>query len=204
MNCKKCGHIIYKDMRRCMVCGYSESEENEIENKKLEQFTISKNEKINQLYVDVFGYTDKKILFKRAKYLLLILLILSIIYHFFFYIDIKNRCFVIIKPALIELSNTSMKKGLRYLKKNFPTQYGDFCKNVNVINPNISCGGFGGGCFYRNSPKTVYISTTFGNYINAAKVIIHETCHVIQLKEGREMSETECYGKDSVIPWNRD
>jgi DNA processing protein len=52
-----------------------------------------------------------------------------------------------------------------------------------------------------DAPVTIYFK---GNAnLNAAKVIIHETCHVIQLKEGRPANESECYGKDSVIPWNR-
>jgi hypothetical protein len=203
MNCKKCGHVLYKDVRQCMFCGYCEYEEKAAEDKATERFTVSKNGKINELYIKIFGYTDKKLVFKLFKFLLLILFIIFVIYHFFFYVDVRNGCYVVIKPALLEMSNTTMKKGLVYLKKNFPSQYGEFCENVNTINPNISCGGFGGGCFYHNSPKTIDISTTYGNYINAAKVIIHETCHVIQLKEGRPANESECYADDSVIPWNR-
>lgn len=94
-----------------------------------------------------------------------------------------------------------MKDGLRYLKKEFPEEYTKVCENVENINPNVGCGGFGGGCFYHNEPKTITISTPYGNHINAAKVIIHETCHVIQLKEGRPGNEDECYEKDSIIPW---
>lgn len=81
--------------------------------------------------------------------------------------------------------------------------YLNFCNNISSIDPNISCGGFGGGCYsqYRLNSGVIDVSTTYGDWKGAAKVIIHETCHSMQFKEGRSFNEGECYGKDSVIPW---
>ncbi len=138
------------------------------------------------------------------KYSIYLIIFASIIYHFFYYWDFKNSCYITIRPSLTEFSNTTIKKGIKYLKANFPKQYKDFCKNVASIDPNISCGGFGGGCFSGftyNRPAMIDISTPYGEYKQAAKVIIHETCHAMQFKEKRPFSEEECYGKDAVIPW---
>lgn len=158
----------------------------------------------------ICGYTDKSIRFsnlnlkKIAKIVVFLFVLIGIYFHFFIYWDIGNGCFIKIKLSYIEFSNSSMKDGLKYLKSNYPSYYKEVCDNVKVINPNIACGGRGGGCFYRTNPDTISISTYYGNYINAAKVIIHETCHVLQEKAGAPPSgrEAECYQKDSIIPWH--
>jgi hypothetical protein len=203
MNCKKCGKPLYEGVTTCLLCGYSEVEEKRVLEREIDSITISKYQTINNIYWRIFGNTDKRIAKKILKYLVIILLLCSLFYHFFIYIDIRNRCFVTIRPAMIELSNSAMKKGIIFLKKNFPNQYKDFCTNITSINPNISCGGFGGGCYssYHYDPGIIDISTPYGDYKDAAKVIIHETCHAIQFKEGRPFDETECHEKDSVIPW---
>jgi hypothetical protein len=203
MKCIKCGAQLYKGTSHCVRCGYSLNDEMEYEKKEHEKITISSNPKINFIYQKIFGINDKKVILRYFKFILIIFIFLFLNYHFFFYLDISNRCFIKIRPALTEFSNTTIKKGIVYLKKNFPSEYKDMCENVSTINPNISCGGFGGGCYseFRFNPGVIDISTAFGQYKRAAKVIIHETCHAIQLKEGRSFDESECYGKDSVIPW---
>ncbi len=201
MKCKKCGAELEEKTNRCTKCYYSEDAEKRLLREEIERVTISKNATINTFYLRIFGRTDKKVIIKLFKYFIAVLVILWIIYHFFIYIDLPNRCFITIRPSFTEMSNTTMKKGIRYLKNNFSEQYDDFCKNVESIDPNISCGGFGGGCYslYKINPGVIDISTPFGDYKYAAKVIIHETCHVIQFKESRTFDETECYKKDEVI-----
>lgn len=146
---------------------------------------------------------DKEDVKKLIKYFGGAFFLLFLIYHFFFYIDIPNGCFVTIRPSVLEWSNTTIKKGIRYLKKEYKPQYLTFCSNVSTIDPNISCGGFGGGCYseYKSNSGVIDVSTPYGNWKAAAKVIIHETCHAVQFKEKRPFSESECHAKDAVIPW---
>ena len=186
-----------------MICGYSEAQEKLLEQKAIDEVTISKNVYINKLYFKFFGNTNKRIVKKLLKYLGVMLFLAWIFYHFFLYIDIPNNCFITIRPALLELSNTSIKKGIRYLKSNYFSEYIKFCNNVSSVDPNISCGGFGGGCYseYKRNPGLIDISTPYGSWQSAAKVIIHETCHAIQFNERRPFDESECYKKDSIIPW---
>ncbi len=203
MKCKKCGTELYEKMTRCMRCGYSEVAAKRIEAREIESYTIGKNPFINKVYINIFGHTDKKIVGKFIKFIIIIIFILWIFYSLFIYVDLSNRCFITIRPSFTELSNTTMKKGIKYLKNNFPNEYTNLCKNVVSIDPNISCGGFGGGCYslYSINPGVIDISTPHGDYIHAAKVMIHETCHAMQFKEGRPFDETECYKTDEVIPW---
>jgi len=80
-----------------------------------------------------------------------------------------------------------------------PEQYQLVCQNVKIISPNFGCGGLGGGCYYEGEPDTIYISTTQNDLIGSAAIIVHETCHVIQGKEGRPFDENECYLADHII-----
>lgn len=200
MTCKKCGANIYNGVKQCVVCFAPVVDG--------EEFIVLPKTKWHGFYdyhyAKFFGNTDKRVVKKLFKFLILFFLVCLIFYHFFLYIDIGNKCFIKIKPALVELTNTTMKRGIKYLKKNHFPEYKLLCENVTTINPNISCGGFGGGCYssYRSDPGEIDISTTYGNVNNAAKVIIHETCHAVQFKEGRSFDEAECYAKDSIIPWH--
>ncbi len=135
------------------------------------------------------------------KFIVFLLFLFFLFYHFFLYWDFSNKCFITMKPSFFEFSNTTIKKGIKYLKSNYKPQYQDFCKYVSSINPNPACGGYGGGCFYGDNTREIYISTHYGKVKNAAKVIIHETCHAKQMAENRTPSEDECYKKDSVIIW---
>ncbi len=181
MKCQKCGAVLYGESTRCSRCGYSAEDAGR-----------------ERQIVDRTRGRQKKRLW---KYGIGLFLVVSLFYHFFLYIDIFHGCFITIRPALTELSNTTMKKGVYYLKTNFPQQYQDFCSNVRVINPNISA-GTGGEYQYLENPDMIAISTAFGKYTDAAKAIIHETCHAMQFKSGRPFSEPECYGKDAIIPWS--
>ena len=119
----------------------------------------------------IYNDSDRRIIKKILKYLVIIIFLPWLFYHLFLYIDIKNGCFIKIRPAMTELSNTTIKKGIRYLKSNYPDEYVKVCNNVTTIDPNISCGGFGGGCYseYNRNPGVIDISVT--------------------------------YAKDSIIPW---
>lgn len=118
-----------------------------------------------------------------------------LIYHFFFYADFKNYCFVKIKPSITEFSNLNIKRAIRVLKNGSPSDYRTFCAHVDTIDPNPSCGGFGGGCFYsrEDRARTIDISTSNRDLVWTSAIIMHETCHAIQYQEKRPLSEDECY-----------
>lgn len=136
-----------------------------------------------------------------AKFIkIFIILILGgwLIYRYFFYIDVFNGCFIKIKPSITELSSVNIKKAIKVLKKAEPSEYKKLCRYVNVINPNFSCGGFQGGCFYSSNPnpKEIDISTSRQEFLGwTAAIIVHETCHAIQFREKGQtgLNEEECY-----------
>lgn len=203
MNCPRCRSPLYGSSKVCVTCGYSLTQASRELKRKFEAENMSNSPFINAIYRKLFGTTHTTTIRKVLKYFFVTLVLISLWYHFFIYIDIRNSCYITIRPALIEFSNVTMKKGLQYLKDDFPNEYTKVCKNVSTINPNISCGGFGGGCYseYKGNPGVIDISTTYGKYKNAAKVIVHETCHAMQFNEGRPFDESECYKKDAIIPW---
>lgn len=122
------------------------------------------------------------------------MILLALVYlKYFIYIDIKNNCFITIKPSILEFSNAVMKKGLRVLKYGSPEDYAKVCQYVNKINPNISCAGFGGGCFQNNNPKSIDISTSNRSLLWTSLIIVHETCHVIQFQIAGKTEEGPCY-----------
>jgi hypothetical protein len=129
----------------------------------------------------------------KIKTAIIILFVLfGLVWKYFFYLDPFNGCFIVIYPSWLEFSNTSMKNAIKVLKRTSTDDYQEMCLNVTSINPNISCGGFGGGCFYADQPQSIDISTTNRSLAITASIIIHETCHVMQFKEGRGISEPEC------------
>lgn len=129
---------------------------------------------------------------KGTIFIIFILIIYSLLQNFF-YIDLQNKCFIRISPSWLELSNASIKEALNILRITSPTKYQNVCQRVNLINPNLSCGGFGGGCFSEQKSKTIDISTFHGEVVFATVAIIHETCHVQQRDESRPYDEKECY-----------
>lgn len=132
------------------------------------------------------------------KIIIFVLLALWLIYHWFFYIDISNSCFVFLKPSVVfEFNAGNIKEGIFVLKNAVPDEYKKFCTYVNVVNANVSCGGFTGGCYWGGSggnKKEIYIGAARDQFIGlTAGVIAHETCHAMQFSRKREMSEPECY-----------
>ena len=99
----------------------------------------------------------------------------------------------------MEFSNSNIKKAILVLKNASPEDYQNLCRYVDTIDPNLSCGGFEGGCYYGIRSKTIDVSTSRTSLSWTAAVIGHETCHAMQAKEGRPLDETECYKVDSRI-----
>lgn len=116
-----------------------------------------------------------------------------IFYHFFLYIDVSNGCFITIRPSILEFSNLAMKKAIKTLKYASPIDYQTVCRHVKTIDPNPSCGGRGGGCFYSNRPGSISISTDYKTLAYAMNIIVHETCHQIQFEKNGVYSEYECH-----------
>ncbi|MEA2007045.1 MAG: hypothetical protein U9O20_02705 [Patescibacteria group bacterium] len=134
----------------------------------------------------------------KIKILIFLLLVAGFIYRYFFYIDLQYACFVRINPSVTELSNANIKRAIKVLKHGAPEDYRTFCSTVEVIDPNPSCGGFGGGCFHpaKGRKSTIDISTSQRDLAWTAAIIMHETCHAIQYREHRALDEDECYEVD--------
>jgi hypothetical protein len=150
------------------------------------------------------GYQSSKI--KRyIKIGFLVFIALFIYFHYFVYWDLSDGCYIRIKPAFFEFTNLDMKRALVALKIASPEDYRLVCDNVGSIEPMIGCGGFGGGCFYNSSDKSlsnarqITVSTAKNDLQTAMLVIVHETCHAIQEKEGRSLDEDECYRLDDKL-----
>lgn len=129
------------------------------------------------------------------KIFILALIISTVIYRYFFYYDPTNGCLIKLKPSIIELSSANIKVGIKILKIAVPEEYDKLCAHVDLINPNFSCGGTGGGCYIPGKTPTreIDISTTNDGFLGwTAAVIAHETCHAIQDEEDRQFSEDEC------------
>ncbi len=131
---------------------------------------------------------------KLIKYSVLILILFFWYYNTHHYIDIANGCNIKIKTSLFEFSGPNIKEALTALKHASPNRYYTVCKNINTISPGMSCGGWQGGCHYGNKTGEIWLSTTNDEFLGwTAAVITHETCHDIQMREKRPMSEDECY-----------
>ena len=137
----------------------------------------------------------------RLKFLLIaVVLYLSFSYlSNFFYLDPINNCYIAIGPSWLEFSNSTIKKTLTILKNASPDNYQNVCQRVNFINPNLSCGGFEGGCFNPKSPRSIDVSTSLRMTAYTADVISHEACHARQFYQNRQMLEPECYGVGSDV-----
>lgn len=124
-------------------------------------------------------------------------------WRYFFYVDFSADCYLRLQPSLLELSAGNIKQAIRILKHAAPAEYAKLCRHVDVINPNLSCGGFGGGCYYARDlgqDRQIDISTAHSNFLGlTAAIIVHETCHAIQHQQGRSLSEAECYELDNEV-----
>jgi hypothetical protein len=126
------------------------------------------------------------------------IVIVFIIYNYFIYVDVENSCFITIIPST-ELSNINIKRSLSALKLTAYDEYRNICKHISTISANVGCGGFEGGCFYSDQPKTAYVSTDMNNLAWTMGVLVHEACHAQQYKEKRSISEMECHQRDDVL-----
>jgi hypothetical protein len=127
------------------------------------------------------------------------LLVGGVYLHFFSYIDLLNDCRISIRMSLFEFSNLTVKDAIGVIKRALPREYRDLCANVSTIDPNFSCGGFGGGCYstftFEKEGRTIDVSTAKDDILWTAGVIVHETCHAMQYHEKRSFSEAECYSR---------
>ena len=142
---------------------------------------------------------------KKALKIFITLAILGLVgYQYFYYVDRAHRCFIKIKPSYLEFSTSNIKEAIRILKYAVPEEYEKLCTYVDTIDPNISCGGFQGGCYssYNRNVKEIDIGTANDDFLGwTAGVIAHETCHAIQFQEiGFDgFDEGECYAIDNKV-----
>jgi hypothetical protein len=134
-----------------------------------------------------------------------VLLVALGVLRYFFWIDLGAGCVLTLRPSLVGYDNMLVKRALETLRQGSPDDYRKVCEHVGTINPNPSCGGFGGGCFWHGQGQqgrtSIDVSTEHGLQWTVA-VIVHETCHAIQFHEGRPPGhdfERECYGEDDRI-----
>jgi len=137
-------------------------------------------------------------LYPLLKILTFLLVVFLFVFNYVYYFDSEAGCKIRIIPSL-EFSNSNIKEALKVLKFASPEEYATVCAHVDVINTNVGCGGFGGGCFYASDPKTIFISTSQRSLAMSAAIIVHETCHVIQGQENRSFDEQECYEADDRV-----
>lgn len=139
--------------------------------------------------------------FLRAsgKIALLGIFLVWLVFRLFIYYDPQNKCFIKILPSWLEFNNLTVKKAIGVLEQASPEDYQRLCAHVSTIDPNLACGGFGGGCFYARSPRSISISTFNGSLAETLIITVHEVCHAVQGAEGREFSEEECYAEGDRI-----
>jgi len=114
----------------------------------------------------------------------------------FRYDDFSNNCHIKIKLSLLEWNNLRIKKALKFTRDNSPNYYHKVCSHIDIISPDLPCGGAGGGCFRVENPRQIEISVENhrDNSSLTAAMIIHETCHSIQYQDKNgALSESECY-----------
>ena len=120
-------------------------------------------------------------------------------FWFFWFDDFANGCHIKISPSITEWNNVDIKKAILLMKEKSPKDYQTTCDNVRKIQPELACGGMGGGCFHSNTPDEITVSTSFRPKENHAEttvaIMVHEVCHLLQNKENRGIEEGECYEK---------
>lgn len=136
---------------------------------------------------------------KLTRYIVLFIVLFAVWIHYTRWMDFENACFIKIVPAYLELSNANIKRALLVLKTAMPADYADVCKYAKTIDPSPSCGGFGGGCFYSNEERKIYITTGQNDLLGTAGVIVHEVCHAKQNQKNGSLNEDECYREDDRV-----
>lgn len=136
----------------------------------------------------IFNFLSKH-LFK-----IVFLIFLSSLAFNFFYIDLSSGCFIKLLPSWdLNFNTPQIKKGLKVLKNALPDDYNNICQRIEIIDPNLDCGGFEGGCYWSGNPKRISVSTADESLSWIAAIIVHETCHSRQDFEKRGLNESECY-----------
>lgn len=131
---------------------------------------------------------------KKIIFLLFVIFVINYFTNNFYYIDFSKGCYIGIIPSMnLEFSNSGIKRALGIIKNISPENYTNICARTNVINTNISCGIWEGGCFQSNQPRTITVSSSVRKITWTAEVLAHEACHARQFHEGRTMSENECH-----------
>ncbi|MBI4359979.1 MAG: hypothetical protein HY564_02715 [Candidatus Jacksonbacteria bacterium] len=140
---------------------------------------------------------------KLLKIAVFVILAIVFVRRHFYYTDKKYDCSIQLLPSLtFEFSGGNAKRALRLLKYASLEDYKTICANVSRINLNVSCGGFGGGCYFdfiTKNPESIDVSTSRSDLAWTAAVIVHETCHLLQYKDGRVFNEDECYKEDHRV-----
>lgn len=141
---------------------------------------------------------DKSGLIKHYVYKTVTLLVILFVIVYFtkdlFYIDLAEGCYIVVTPSLhLEFSNAGIKRAIKIIKNTSLGNYQNICERVNLIDTNIACGGFEGGCFEENKPRTIYVTAPARNITWVAEVLAHEACHARQLYERRPRGEQECH-----------
>jgi hypothetical protein len=131
--------------------------------------------------------------------------VMVVVVRSFVWWDPGARCVIGLRPSLVGYDTTTIKRALATLAHGSPEDYRNVCAHVATINPNPSCGGFGGGCFWHTEGNrgraSIDVSTEHG-LIWTVAILVHETCHARQFHEGRPPKfdlEQECYGEDDRI-----
>ncbi|HEX9818263.1 MAG TPA: hypothetical protein VGD07_01440 [Methylomirabilota bacterium] len=134
-----------------------------------------------------------------------VVVLLVVVARYFVWVDVGGRCVIGIRPSLVGYDNRTVKRALETLRHGSPEDYHKVCDHVATINPNPSCGGFGGGCFWHSEGNrgraSIDVSTEHG-LIWTVAILVHETCHAVQYHEGRPAGfdlERECYAEDDRI-----
>lgn len=124
----------------------------------------------------------------------IILPVIVLVFWIFRYDDFFSGCHIRIQPSILEWNNLEIKRALKLIKQESPEDYREVCKYVDLVSPDLPCGGAGGGCFHDVRPKTIEISTLGhrGNSPITASIIVHETCHSRQKENKKPYTEDDC------------
>ncbi len=130
---------------------------------------------------------------KLIKIFAIVFIIFFWYYNTHHYVDSANDCNIKIQTSFFEFNSKNIKSALTALKYGTPERYRKVCKNIHLIKPGMSCGGWQGGCYYGDIGE-ITISTANDQFLAwTSAVIAHEACHDSQKREHREISEEECY-----------
>lgn len=168
----------------------------------VDRMNMDKSEKKGDIDYDKLIMIDK--LKRISKFLILGFIIIILIYRYFFYIDIRNKCFITIKSlAIVEPNSQKIKKAITVLRHDFPDVYSDLCSNVNTIETYYFDSH--GGLYFRDPSKVaqkkkriIYINPS-SEFNWQVSIIAHEVCHAVREKEGKPAEEKECYAAGAKV-----